>query len=209
MKLYLSSHRIPNIESFSDFVGKSPHEIKMGLVLNAKDDRSLEYRTEKRDELFKYFSDFGFKIEEIDLRDYANNPKDLSDKLKNFDVVWFNGGNIYSLKEAIDKSKSKDIIRDVFNIDVIYAGDSAGSIIVGPTLKHFDKVDTPNSPGQGTTYEGLHFIDFVIIPHWNSEKFGEISKTIKKELEEEGYKTIELKDDEFLLVDNEKVIKNG
>lgn len=205
MKLYLSSYRIPDPQAFFDFVGKAPREIKLGLILNAHDDKPPEKRLEKRNELIDYFSKFGFAVEEIDLLDYNDKQEELRKKLKQFDVVWLNGGNTYFLRWAFAQSNSETVLRDALNEGIICAGDSAGAIVVGPTLKYFDTADDPSGLPR-VTYEGLNFIDFVILPHWDSLKFHDILQKTKEGLETDGFKTIVLTDSAFLLLENGSVL---
>ncbi len=204
MKLYLSSYRIPDIKKFTTFIGKEPSDIKVGLILNAKDYRSTKYRDDKLKEMLDYFSGFGFQIEEIDLREYFNNDG-VGEKLKNYDVVWVNGGNTYMLRWAIAQCRGEKAILDALKNGVVYGGDSAGAIIVGPTLKYFDEADDPTVIPK-TMYDGLGFIDFAVLPHWDSEGFGEAIKVVKRKLEGDGHKTIKLTDEEFLLVEDGNII---
>ncbi len=205
MKLYLSSYRIPDVKAFSNFVGKLPRDIKFCLILNAKDNKTPWERAEKAKELTGYFSQQGFSVEELDLRDYIGKQEDLKKKLGEFDVLWLNGGNTYFLRSAIAQSKSEDILKKVFEGGVVYGGDSAGAIIAGQTLKYFDAADDPSGL-PSVIYEGLGFVDFSVLPHWDSVKFHDILEGIKKHLEVEGHKTIPLTDSAFLLIEDGRVL---
>ncbi len=84
----------------------------------------------------------GIQVTDIDLRNFYNNDR-VSEALSGYDVLWFNGGNTYTLRQAIENSKSEKIVKELLNNSVVYGGDSAGAILVGPTLKYFDKTDNP------------------------------------------------------------------
>jgi dipeptidase E len=171
----------------------------MGLILNAKDYKPPVERAEKKKELMEYFLSLGFQVEEVNLLEYVDN-KNLLDKFTEFDVVWFNGGNTYCLRSAISGSNCEEILKQALESGVVYGGDSAGAILAGPTLKHFDSADDP-SQAKKVIYDGLGLVDFVVLPHWGSGEFGEILKATKVELEREGYKTVALTDDKFLLIE--------
>lgn len=202
VKLYLSSYRIPDPEKFVKFVGRPADEIRFGLILNAKDAKPKAERAMKRDELLDYFRGLGFKVEEIDLRDYKNGSGDLGLKFLEFDVVWLNGGNTYSLRSALAESRAEKPLKEAMKKGVAYGGDSAGAIAAGPTLKHFDNADDPTVVSK-PVYEGLGFIDYAILPHCDSEKFGELLKETRRKLFADGFKTIRLNDDEALFVTKE------
>jgi dipeptidase E len=205
MKLYLSSYRIPALKPFSDFINKAPHEIKMGLVLNGKDNKAPEERLIKKNELLGYFSELGFAVQEINLLEHVGDNSVLLKKFKEFDVVWFNGGNTYCLRWAIAQSGCESVLKKALESGVVYGGDSAGALIVGPTLKYFDIADDPKAAPEAI-YEGLGLVDFVVVPHWNSGVFGQTVTTVKNSLEKEGYKTVTLTDEEFLLIEDGKIL---
>jgi len=205
MKLYLSSYRIPDVERFVSFVGKEASVIKFGLILNAKDYRDSQYRNDKLIELTGYFSSLGFKVEEIDLRDYTD-AKELQDRLEAFDVIWLNGGNTYMLRYAIQKSGGDSAISNAIKNGVIYGGDSAGSIVVGPTLKYYSGADDP-AVVPNIIYDGLKIVDFSILPHWGSEEYGDVLEKIEKLLKEDSFNTFRLTDEEFILVEDGKIMR--
>lgn len=200
MKLYLSSYLIPDLNQFIEFVGKNPKSIKIGLIVNAKDDKELDEKKIKINRAKNYFKNLGFNVEKIDLKDYFDKDS-LKETLMKYDVIWVIGGNTYSLRWAMEKSNFKNSMKNAFASGVIYAGDSAGAIVAGPTLKYFDIVDNASSPPE-TIYEGLNFVDFSILPHSDSDKFKEAIISIKKKLLNNNYKTINLNDNEFVLCEN-------
>ena len=204
MKLFLSSYWIPDVEKFVGFVGKEANAIKFGLILNAKDYRDTDYRNEKLIELTSYFSGLGFKVEEIDLRDYTD-PQELQERLETFDVIWANGGNTYMLRYAIQKSGGNIAIPIAIKNGVIYGGDSAGSIVVGPTLKYFSGADDP-TVAPNVIYDGLNIVDFSILPHWGSEEYGDVLGNIEKSLIDDEFKTLRLTNEEFVLVVDGQIV---
>ena len=205
MKLYLSSYRIPDLKKFSDFVGKEPAEIKMGLILNSKDYKPAAERLAKAEELLKYFSGLGLQVEEIDLRDYVQDNSKLLEKFQEMDVIWLNGGNTFRLNWIISEAKCENILKQALKNGVVYGGDSAGAIIVGPTLKYYNSADDP-SVAEKIIYKGLNFVDFAVLPHWGSVEYGAALEDIKRNLEKDNYKTITLTDDEFLLINDGKIL---
>lgn len=198
MKLYLSSYRIPDIDSFKKFVGKD--DIHIGLILNAKDYKTHDERAAKRGELISYFSGFGFTVEEINLLNYVDRREELLNTFKSYDVVWLNGGNTFCLRWAIAECEGEDILRQALEEGVVYGGDSAGAIVAGPTLKYFNSADDPTLAREAI-YEGLNLIDFVILPHWGSEEYGEILMATQKSLKQDGYITKEIDDSEYLCIE--------
>jgi len=204
MKLYLSSYRIPELTAFTNFIGKKSADIKLGLILNAKDYKTPSERAQKSQELFDYFSGLGFSVQEINLLEYKRG-KGLLDHFKEFDVIWFAGGNTYCLRAAMRQSNCEEIVRKALEAGIVYGGDSAGAIVVGPTLKYFDSADDPTLAAE-IIYEGLNLVDFVVLPHWGSVEYGDTLAEEKKHLQADGFKTVQITDSEYLLVDNGKIL---
>jgi dipeptidase E len=205
MKLFLTSYRIPNLKVFCDFIGKPAEQIRFGLILNAKDHRDKNSRQLKAQELVTYFSEQGFLVEELDLRNYVSDNTDLLKKFLEFDVLWFNGGDTYCLREAIFKSGSELLITQAMSKGVVFAGDSAGAILAGPTLKYFDLVERPELT-KNIIYSGLNLINFVVLPHWGSVEYGKGLEEIEIKLSKDQVKTVRLTDQEFLLIKDGQIL---
>lgn len=197
MKLYLSSYRIPDPKAFSKFVGKDLSQIKLGLIFNAKDYKPKEEREIKLTDTLNYFNSLGINVEEISLLDYINKSAELLKKFKEFDVLWFNGGNTYYLRWALAKSKSEEVLKEALESGVVYGGDSAGAIVVGPTLKYYDTADDPKFAPEAI-YDALNWVDVAILPHWGSREYDHVLRATEENLKADGYETRRLTNDEWL-----------
>lgn len=111
----------------------------------------------------------------FDVFDYTitgKNESKIRVDLKDADFIYVEGGNTFYLLEKAQQSGFINVIRDfVLNQGKIYIGTSAGSIIASrdtyPTFFLDDASLAPNLKG----YEGFQLVDFVIFPHWGSDKF--------------------------------------
>lgn len=204
MKLFLSSWRISDPQKFSNFVGKPLTEIKLGLIFNSKDYKPAEERKAKLDEHFAYYQNLGIQIEEIDLREYSESA-DILKKFKEFDVLWLNGGNSFYLRLILAESGADKVLSEAIESGVVYGGDSAGALVAGPTLKHFEAADDASVVSR-VIYDGLGFTDTVILPHWGSEEYGHILEGIEQKLQKDAYKTLRLTDDEFVMIENGQIL---
>ena len=68
-------------------------------------------------------------------------------------------------------SGADKIITELVKQGKVYSGASAAAVVAGPTLRHFDALDDPNEARE-VIWEGLHLVDFVVIPHVDNEAFG-------------------------------------
>jgi dipeptidase E len=143
-----------------------------------------------------------FTVEIIDLKQYRDDPDKLKAKLFSADVIWCGGGNTYYLRWLLKETGADKIISEHVKQGKVYGGGSAGAIVAGPTLKHFDAADDTDAVPE-LIMDGLHFTDSVIVPHMDNAKFASIIHGINDKLKADGYKTVPLGDAQALIIDGE------
>jgi dipeptidase E len=87
---------------------------------------------------------------------------------------WVTGGNTFLLRRAMTQSGFDQIIREMLDTDeIVYRGFSAGAVVVTPTLRGIDLMDNPLQLAEDYSptviWEGLHLVDFSIVPHYKSD----------------------------------------
>jgi dipeptidase E len=208
MKLFLSSLAISDPQSVElvELIGKKPKDIKLALIENAAD----TYPEGKRawvDQNRTAIQSHGFEVEIIDIKKYKVKLSELKDKLASKDVIWFGGGNTYYLRWLLKDTGVDKLLTELVKQGIVYGGGSAGAIVAGPTLKHFETADDPDEAPE-IILDGLHFTDSVVVPHIDNEKFASVIKAINDELIADGYRTTPLGDAQALVIDGniQKVI---
>lgn len=203
MKLFLSSLSISENqkECFANLVGKPLADISLALIENAADpyqegDKGFVFETREN------LQSLGIKLQRIDLSQYINKSTELSEVLKNFDVIWIGGGNTYYIRWLMKQSGFDSIIKKIVDAGVVYGGGSAGAIVAGETLKYFDLVDDPKYAPE-VMYTGLGLTNTIFIPHWKTETIQSKLEEIKHLYEKDGFGVLAIKDDEVLLIDGD------
>ena len=84
---------------------------------------------------------------------------------------------------------------------MVYGGESAGAIIAGPTLNHFQSMDNPNDAPE-IILEGIGLTNVVIVPHADNAKYGKILVETRDMLDKDGFETILLTDNEVVIIDD-------
>lgn len=177
MKLYLASYRLGEYpEKFKELLESTTKNKKVALITNALDFTNNYFELTKsvqRDE--RDITSLGLSVEQLDLRDYFNKSNELREKIKEFGAVYVRGGNVFILRRAFYESGFDRILLDLAQKDTfVYAGFSAGSCVLSPSLKGLEYVDDPEldpegyQPGIRIT-EGLGLISFSIAPHFRSD----------------------------------------
>ena len=214
MKLVLTSGGISNktLENeLKNIIGKDFKDLKMLFCTTA----SNYDGGEMNDWLIKdldYFKELGFKIDVCDI-----NGVELEKLLSRFewaDVYFFEGGNTQWLRSCIKNSGLEKYLVKLLE-KRIWVGASAGSCVLCPTVcnscQDLFGEDIKNLP-----VDGLGFVDFQFIPHYNSEWFPKIRKENIQNVSEnlkkiDGEKLYVLDDSGAIFVNdgNIKVISEG
>jgi dipeptidase E len=210
MKLFLASLGITDklAPYFRDLLveNRSSGSVPRGYIIeNASDYKGKDEQLKLR-QYYTILRDYGIDYEFLDLKNFENKTNKLDSVLGKADFVYVAGGNIFYLYYWMVKSGLDKIIKSQIDRGLVYAGASAGSIIVGPTIKYLDKVDDISiSPDpDNTKWEGMKIIDFVILPHWGEDKYQAASNEIKVNLENDGYKVKTLTNKQALVVIDEE-----
>ncbi|MBX4197009.1 Type 1 glutamine amidotransferase-like domain-containing protein [Candidatus Saccharibacteria bacterium] len=205
MRLFLSSYRAGNYpEKLVKLFGKGT---KVAVITNAKDYKSPAERQESAGDLLDFLSELGLKPIELDLRSYFDNKDKLNKELSNYAAVWLAGGNAFLLRRALAYSGADKLLYDlVRKNELVYAGESAGAILATPSLTgasgegEDDPKLVPDGYQPEIIWNGLDFISYHLVPHYQSEWSGadDMLKTLMaKNL---PYKT---------LTDNQVLLING
>jgi dipeptidase E len=184
MRLYLSSYKFGNYTE--ELIKLCPSNKKVGVIMNAVDwgdpVRAIAGLKNQMDVL----KSLGFNPEQIDLRNYFGKSEDLKKHLVNFGLIWVYGGNAFVLKRAYEQSGFDKIIKDMLLKDeIVYAGFSAGIVILSKSMKGLEIVDDPKIVPDGYkenySSDGLGILDYNIAVHYKSDHTE--SADIDKEIE--------------------------
>ena len=173
MKLYLSSFKIGNeTQVLKEWIAENDN--KICLIFNALDqypdsERKTEIIAENADQL----REVGFVCALLDLRDYFDRAAELREFLKDYQAVYVLGGNTFVLRQAMKLSGFDDYLKGLANDPAyLYAGYSAGICVLAKDLECLAIVDDPEADPYdygSIIYEGLGFLDYVPLPHFESD----------------------------------------
>src|SRR3989344_2366626 len=101
MKLFLTSAGLPpeTTDEFLKLLGKEPEKTRVCFITTASHPEENKWYVEKDRERL---SELCFKVTELDLKD--ENENSLDAKLKDFDVIFVEGGNTFYLLKYVRES---------------------------------------------------------------------------------------------------------
>lgn len=206
MKLYLSSYRVPTPDDLFELLPSKPELTSTAMIINAKDDgRPEKERRQKIESARDYMVSLGLLVTPIDLKNYAN-QSELGRDLSNFPLIYALGGNTFALRERMRLSGLDLILPELLAAGTVYFGESAGAIVVGPTLNGFGSMDDPLNLNEDM--KGVGLIDKILVPHNDSSdlKYNGRSRHIIKV--NPGQEVVALNDNQAYIVNglNSKIV---
>jgi len=172
MRLYLSSYRLgDHPEYLAALVGESGR--RAVVIANALDDAPADLRRDGVESELSDLAKLGFRATELDLRDYFGHEQRLRRDLSGAGLAWLRGGNVFTLRYALFRSGGDAVFRDLLAADtLVYAGYSAGSCVLSPSLRGLETVDDAGAVvrayGAEPVWDGLGLLDETFVPHYRS-----------------------------------------
>lgn len=207
MKLYLASNGFPTRSQFKQLVGKDCGAARVAVIMNACDWRTVTERRVRYREMRARFKKLGIKPDVVDLRKfYRKSRTNLINKLMRYDLLWVRGGNSYFLRYVMKRSSFDEAIKIALAKGLVYAGQSAGSLVMGPTLKYIDRADDPGIAPR-VVWQGIGLVKVVPLPHWQSPLIKKEIAYAFRSLRRDGKKVVRLRDTEALLVVGRRLSK--
>lgn len=210
MKLYLSSYKFGNYTN--ELVKLVGDNKRVAIIMNALDYGDPIRINKSLVDQISTFKSLGLDAEGLDLRNYFSDNSNLKSKIQEYGAVWVCGGNSYVLQRVFAQSGFGPIIKElVENERIVYAGYSAGIVVITPTLKGIYLVDDPNIVPENYKSEysldGLSLIKYVVAVHYKSDhpESAQVDKYVEFcEREKIPYKT--LRDGDVIVIDGDNEI---
>ena len=209
MRLYLSSFRLGNRpDALLDLLNGGR---RTAVIINAADDktddeRGAAYERERAD-----LAGLGLDPYELDLRDYFDRPDALRERLADIDLLWVRGGNVFVLRRALARCGAEELLIEQLAADAfVYAGYSAGAVLLTPSLHGAELVDDPSNVPPGyppeIVWDCLGVVPFHIAPHYRTPEHPESASIdhVVTYLIDNHLLFIALRDGEALVFDGER-----
>lgn len=206
VKLYLSSYKLGNAtEELKKWLQNSVNN-KVALITNSRDMfPDGERKTNGIQSDATDLEELGFEVELFDLRKYFGQKELLRKDLKNIYAFYVIGGNAFVLRKAMRLSGFDELLLEYAdNSNYLYAGYSAGICCLCKDMSALiimddPKVDPYNS-GLPPIYNGIGFVEEIIIPHFESEhKETELASKTVEFCQQNRVPYLALRDGEVLL----------
>ena len=183
------------LEAIKDFVGRPPETIKMIFVPTAGNPDEDGWWIDKDREVL---AQMGFRYTELDIA--GKSAGELSEALRDIDLVYIAGGYTYYLLEQIRSTGFDTVLTDFVRRGGMYVGASAGALIAGPDIEPCSRLDGPEYGPDLKSTKGLGFVPIVPMPHYNMSTRSEMIKAITESYKDR-YEIVPITDDEAIVSD--------
>lgn len=220
MKLLLTSGGITNdtlANELAGLVGKPFNELKIGFIPSAAFGDPSDDKAWLIDDMYR-LKNRGASVAIISLADCT--PEEIAAQLEVVDVIFVGGGQTFYLSWLMQQKGLFDLLPKLLESKV-YAGISAGSMIVTPKLLTVsfairrpgisDEELEELGPEGRSLAKTFHLVDFMLRPHMNGEaKFADITpEMIQQAVNTAGIPAYVLDDASAVRVIDDKVTVVG
>lgn len=191
----------PVASEFLKLIDNKPKEIKFAHIMTAS--KMAKNRSYLEQDI-QAFKNLGIRYEEIDIE--KKTEEELQDTLKNFDVIYVQGGSPFFLLKHIKLSGFNHVIQELVRKGKLYVGVSAGSYVACPTIEQalWKKPDRDRY-GLKDDEPALGLVPFLIVVHYQDEH----KDTVRRGMEHTQYEVKILTDNQALLVEDGNVTLVG
>jgi dipeptidase E len=174
VRLYLSSFRLgDHPEHLVGLVGAGARVAAISNAVDPVDAHTEAGRREAARAELDALGSLGLAVDELDLRDYVDDPAGVRRALEPYAGVWLRGGNAFMLRAMMRRSGADTVLVDLVRQDaLVYAGYSAGPCVLAPSLRGLEYCDDPGAVerayGSPPVWDGLGLIDYAFVPHVDS-----------------------------------------
>lgn len=206
-RLLLTAYGFSTVEIRNAFLKLVPKNSKdLNICIISTSQPKLKEKHPQMISVKNAFHEMGFKdVEFIDIE-----FEDVQ-KLKEFDVIFLNGGYPFYLIYHLKKSGADKVLKELINDGKIMIGLSAGSIALGPDNEMCNHIYPEDNTFKVADLSALNAVDIRIYPHYK-EHCGIDANLEEKILDFElnhNCTVTRLNNDQAILVLDDKIEKIG
>jgi dipeptidase E len=108
--------------------------------------------------------------------DFYDFEKDGYKDLSKYDIIYVCGGNTFKLMKFARTNDFDKEINKLLRRGGFYIGVSAGSIILGPSIKIANEINPDENNGIINDFSGFNVLDFIVFTHYSNEFESDIKK---------------------------------
>lgn len=136
LKLFLSSSFKDVAPSLAHFAAEPLEGKKITFIPTASIPEKVKFYVKSAK---KALENLGLTVDELELS--TATPEDIERKIRENDYIYISGGNTFYLLQELKRTGADTIIREEVQAGKMYIGESAGSMILTPTIEYAQLMD--------------------------------------------------------------------
>ncbi|MCP1149674.1 Type 1 glutamine amidotransferase-like domain-containing protein [Bacillus pumilus] len=199
-KMFLCSSFKDSYSLLSDFTGESLKGKRVTFFPTASAVEEVTHYVEAAKEAFHQL---GMQLETVQIAEQST--EEITKMIKQNDVMYVSGGNTFYLLQELRKHGLDDVLKEEINKGKLYIGESAGSIIMAPSIEYISLMDEQQKAPELSSYQGFNEVSRYPVPHVHNTYLGDAAQQILKQYE----KTLDLcplTDEQVLLITGEQAV---
>ncbi|AVM25070.1 Type 1 glutamine amidotransferase-like domain-containing protein [Bacillus pumilus] len=198
-KMFLCSSFKDSYSLLSDFTDESLKGKRVTFFPTASVVEEVTHYVEAAKEAFHQL---GMQLETVQIADQS--AEDIRKMMEQNDVIYVSGGNTFYLLQELRKHRLDDVLKEEINKGKLYIGESAGSIIMAPTIEYISLMDDQLKGPALSSCQGFNEISYYPVPHMYNTYLGEAAQQIMEQYEQ-TLDLCPLTDEQVLLITGEHV----
>nr|WP_254107458.1 Type 1 glutamine amidotransferase-like domain-containing protein [Bacillus pumilus] len=198
--MFLCSSFKDSYSLLSDFTGESLKGKRVAFFPTASAVEEVTHYVEAAKEAFHQL---GMQLETVQIAEQST--EEITKMIKQNDVMYVSGGNTFYLLQELRKHGLDDVLKEEINKGKLYIGESAGSIIMAPSIEYISLMDKRQKAPELSSYQGFNEVSRYPVPHVHNTYLGDAAQQILKQYE----KTLDLcplTDEQALLITGEQAV---
>ncbi|WP_144557310.1 Type 1 glutamine amidotransferase-like domain-containing protein [Bacillus pumilus] len=199
-KMFLCSSFKDSYSLLSDFTGESFKGKRVTFFPTASAVEEVTHYVEAAKEALHQL---GMQLVTVQIAEQST--EEITKMMKQNDVIYVSGGNTFYLLQELRKHGLDDVLKEEINKGKLYIGESAGSIIMAPSIEYISLMDERQKAPELSSYQGFNEVSRYPVPHVHNTYLGDAAQQILKQYE----KTLDLcplTDEQALLITGEQAV---
>ena len=118
----------------------------------------------------------GLRVEPLDVAEAS--AEELEASLSRGDLIYISGGNAFYLLQELKRKGADKLIQREIERGKPYIGESAGSVILAPSIEYVQLMDETQAAPELTSFAALGLIEKYPLPHYRCFPFVEMAETV-------------------------------
>jgi dipeptidase E len=130
-------------------------------------------------------------------------PEDAAQALVGADVFFVAGGNSFFLLQELKRTGLRTTLIDALAIGTPYVGESAGAVVLGPTLEPIKIIGEPSGAPFLESFDGLGILPFVPLIHFGHPEYRDTYQRLIDQYYSSDLSFRLLREAEFAMIEGE------